>query len=76
MYALRMGRRDKLIAGLAGELVASREREGVLREQNAWLRAAMTDEPATLRLVDGCSAAFEYAPPQAPRRSTARLTSR
>jgi hypothetical protein len=71
-----MGRRDKLIAGLAGELVASREREGVLREQNAWLRAAMTDDPATLRLVDGCSAAFEYAAPQAPRRSAARLTSR
>ena len=77
MYALRMGRRrDGLVIQLAGQLADAREQNGVLREQNAWLRAAMTDEPATLRLVDGCSAAFEYAPPQAPRRSTARLTSR
>jgi hypothetical protein len=63
---LRMGRRDSLITWLTGELVASREREGVLREQNAWLRAAMPDESAILRLVPGGAA---VSGPQAPRRS-------
>jgi hypothetical protein len=73
VYALRMGRRDKLIAGLAGQLADAREREGVLQERLAWFEAAVDGMPPQvkqLHLVDGSA----YGR-QAPRRSAARLTS-
>lgn len=72
-----MRRRDQLLARLAGELAASREREGVLRERLAWFEASMP--PQALRLADaaGSGAAFAgQAPRRSAARSAARLTSR
>ena len=74
MYALRMRRRDSLVAQLAGQLADAREQNGVLREQNAWLRAALPDSAVPLHLAPGTANGFTY-PAQAPRRSAARLTS-
>jgi hypothetical protein len=76
MYALRMRRRrDSLVAQLAGQLADAREQNGVLREQNAWLRAALP--PQTLPRLACASGTGEipYPASQAPRRSAARLTS-
>lgn len=73
MLAVRMGRRNRLIAELAGQLADSREQNGVLRERLAWYQAAVDGTPpqaAPLRLVNGPA----YGR-QAPR-SAARRTSR
>ena len=61
---VRLRRRDRLIAELAGQLADSRAREAALAERLAWYQAAVESRPL-LRAVRG----------QAPR-SDARLTSR
>ena len=67
MLAVRMRRRDQLVAQLAGQLAESREREGVLLERLRWYQAAVPDAPPAL--------ALRLVEPYAPLRSAARLTS-
>ena len=69
---LRTGRRDALIVGLTEQLLAAREQNARLLEQNAWLRAALPDSAAPLHLVPGAAGRFG----QAPRRSSSPAVAR